>query len=405
MSQYVFADGVIHDDLGEGFQEALAEAHRHKQRPGCMCRSPAVDMYVAKAGGKYWIKRMPGTGQNHSAVCSSYEAPPELSGRAEVNGGAIKHEPETGMNRLRCEFALARGATRGPVAAPAGGGEAPPNSVKAEANRLTLLGLLHYLWDEAGLTRWQPGFANKRSWGVVRRLLEGAAAGADVRGGSLARILYMPEVFDKDARSAQEARRIDFFGGFKRPQSSALMLTVGEAKAFEKLERAGGGYRLTIKHVPSVAFMMSPDLGGRFAKRYMPLMSAWGADETTRLVVAFTSEVDAAGVPNVQEIAIMNTLHDWLPFDNEREKLLLGTLLQQRRAFIKTLRYNYRMGHPMASAILTDVDADGVALFLPPADPAARAPWEAVMAAHSGPTWEWSEGEVPAFPARPPAAR
>ncbi|MBK7656669.1 MAG: DUF1173 family protein [Betaproteobacteria bacterium] len=31
---------------------------------------------------------------------------------------------------------------------------------------MTIRSLLHYLWDGAKLTHWQPTWANKRSWGL-----------------------------------------------------------------------------------------------------------------------------------------------------------------------------------------------------------------------------------------------
>ena len=41
--------------------------------------------------------------------------------------------------------------------------------------RLSLRGLLYFLWHEAELTRWHPGFTGKRTWSVVRSHLLSAA--------------------------------------------------------------------------------------------------------------------------------------------------------------------------------------------------------------------------------------
>jgi hypothetical protein len=87
---------------------------------------------------------------------------------------------------------------------PAGGDS---DSVTTHGTRLSLRGLLHYLWDQAELTRWHPGFAGKRTWGTVRKHLLLAAEDKTARGGSLQSRLYIPELFSVDQRDAINARR------------------------------------------------------------------------------------------------------------------------------------------------------------------------------------------------------
>ena len=50
---------------------------------------------------------------------------------------------------------------------PAAGADS--DSVASSGTKLSLRGLLHYLWDQGELTRWQPGFAGKRTWSTVRK--------------------------------------------------------------------------------------------------------------------------------------------------------------------------------------------------------------------------------------------
>ncbi len=63
-------------------------------------------------------------------------------------------------------------------------------------------------WDQAELTRWQPGFAGKRAWSTVRKHLLLAAENKIARGNSLRSRLYIPEVFSVDQRDAINARRM-----------------------------------------------------------------------------------------------------------------------------------------------------------------------------------------------------
>src|SRR5215212_9879882 len=87
---------------------ALANAHRRRVRPLCLCREPAASMYIARVAGQFIPKRMPGTGAHHDPGCESYEAPPELSGFGEVVGRAIQEDADAGVITLRLGFSLSR---------------------------------------------------------------------------------------------------------------------------------------------------------------------------------------------------------------------------------------------------------------------------------------------------------
>ena len=106
--------------------------------------------------------------------------------------------------------------------------------------------LLHYLWDQAELTRWHSGFAGKRNWATVRLHLFQAAESKIARGCALDAKLYIPEVFSVEHRDAINARRIaqcahsiDTPG---KPQH--LMLLTAEVKEFVPAQY---GFKAVIK--------------------------------------------------------------------------------------------------------------------------------------------------------------
>ena len=76
-----------------GFAEAIADAHAAHQRPRCMCLVEGVEMYVARLGDGYIVKRMPDTGSHHAPDCPSYEPPAESSGLGQVLGS--RRSPKT----------------------------------------------------------------------------------------------------------------------------------------------------------------------------------------------------------------------------------------------------------------------------------------------------------------------
>src|SRR5689334_16794938 len=99
--------------IGDDYlQPLLAAVHRSPtRRPQCLCSASetgGVDMYVARIGGRYVLKRMPGTGPHHATACTSYTPPAELSGSAPLIGMAIREHPGSGITRLVFGFPLTR---------------------------------------------------------------------------------------------------------------------------------------------------------------------------------------------------------------------------------------------------------------------------------------------------------
>jgi hypothetical protein len=234
----------IHSD-DPAFPELLASIYCSRARPLCLCRTPGIEMYVAKVDEKYLIKRMPNSGSGHAPVCDSYEPPPELSGLGQVIGSAIQENPDEGTTALKFDFALSKGASR---SAPAPSGK-ETDSVKTDGNKLTLRGTLHYLWDEAGFNRWAPTMAGKRSWYVIRKYLLQAAEDKTAKGASLAGMLYMPESFNAEKKNEITQRRLAQMMRIATPEKGArrLMLVVGEVK---ELAQSRYGHKIVLKHLP-----------------------------------------------------------------------------------------------------------------------------------------------------------
>src|SRR5262245_35649078 len=126
-----------------GFHDALAAAHASRHRPLCLCRPEGLQMYVARLGSSFILKRMPDSGGAHTPDCLSFEPPADLSGFGALKGSAIIEDPTVGTTALKLGFALTKGSARSSMPADGVGGD----SVASDGSRLTIRGLLHYLWD------------------------------------------------------------------------------------------------------------------------------------------------------------------------------------------------------------------------------------------------------------------
>lgn len=380
-------------------KDALAAIYGSPNRPLCTCRTPGVEMYVAKLGHQYIIKRMPHSGALHMPACDSYEPPAELSGLGEVMGGAIQTNLADGVTTLKFDFALSKNGAR---AAPAPSG-AEHDSVKTDGKKLTLRGTLHYLLDEAGLTRWSPAMEAKRSWWVVRKYLLEAAADKVAKGGSVADLLYIPESWSMDRKDEIARRRLTVFNQLAQSDGASrrLMLVVGEVK---EIGDARFGKKMILKHLSDAHFMMNEDLYKRLVKRFENELSLWGGTDSSHLMVVGTFGVSGAGVATIEEASLILVNENWIPYENIDEKMLIDALTKQKRRFVKGLRYNLPSTAPLASAVLSDT-AEPVAMYIMPFG--ATDQFAKEMADLTGgssiKSWHWSTADdIPEFPAAAP---
>ena len=390
------------------FADAIAEAHADHQRPRCLCLVDGVEMYVARLAGTsdgFIVKRMPGTGIRHAPDCPSFEPLPEASGLGQVLGTAIKEDPATGDTALRLGFSMTKLGGRATVPAPG----SPSDSVASDGSKLSLRALLHYLWNEAELTRWQPGFAGKRNWGTVRRHLLLAAENKVARGEALRSRLYIPEPFSVDQRDALNARRVAQWSHAVaapgKPQQ--LMLLIGEVK---EIVPARFGHKAVIKHVPDQAFALDGPLYRRLGRHFDPELALWASADNVHMIVIATFGVSEVGIPTIGEMSLMPVTPQWLPIENSFERQLIDRLVADGRAFIKGLRYNLHRDQCLATVALTDSGEAGIALFVVPPGLEGMAVAAGINdAAPRGdaPVWVWQPASeaMPRLPAPAPQRR
>ena len=385
-----------------GFADAVAEAHAAHQRPRCMCLVEGVEMYVARLGGGYIVKRMPDTGSHHAPDCPSYEPPAGFSGLGQVLGSAITENPATGETTLKLDFPLTKMPGRSTI--PPAGGEC--DSVSSTGTRLSLRGLLHYLWDQAELTRWHPGFAGKRTWATVRRHLLHAAEHKLTRGAPLRARLYVPEPFSIEERDAINARRLAQWQiAVSAPgKTQHLMLLICEVK---EIVPARYGFKAIVKHMPDQAFAIDELLYRRLGRRFESELALWGASDDIHMMMIATFSLSSAGVPAIHELCLMPATRQWLPVHDGFEKQLLDKLVGESRAFVKGLRYNLGQADRIASAALTDCEGSAPMLFIVPPGFEQLTVLDGAgdeNALGGGSIWVWEPGAGP-MPSVPPPHR
>jgi hypothetical protein len=340
-------DGRRFEADEHGLERALTAGHEARIRPLCRCSEPPVPVYIARLGETFVLKRMPLTGGRHAIGCTHYDPPLHLSGPSDVSDSAVSEEPDTGATRLRVGFAMSKGAPR----AVGSGDDSSRGSVRSDGTRLSLRGLLHFLWDAAELTRWHPGFSGKRTWAVVRSHLLAAAANKIVRGVPLPGVLYVPEPFTVANHHEIAARRMRRFadGLQRRGDTRPLMLLIGEVKEIRPTRHH---FEILVKHMPDRAFRLDGRLHRRMVNRFERELSLWDDSDTVRMLLIATFSMGDTGTPSIEELSLVPAAAQWILVDDVFDLRLVERLIREGRAFKKTPTRDD------ASALIADA-ADG----------------------------------------------
>lgn len=331
-------------------QAILQDCYQKGIRPTCSCLPDKnIEMYIAKIGDNFVLKRMPNSADQHHFDCLSYEPPNEISGLGEVMGEAIKTD-ETGASVLKFEFSLSKSNVTKQAPTPS---ETPKDTVKAETAKLTLKGTLDYLLDEALLNRHRPNM--RHNWFQFRKALKIALNDKKNKKDDLSSLVYIPEYYDQTKHNEIEARRKAELAdlkvkGTKRP----LKIFIGVIKSIDDARFDGG--RIILKYAPTLHLFMDAKMYTRVKKRFEPELEQAQYHEDVSLLAIGTFGFADSGIAKIEEIALVPLNSSWLPFDSLEEKELLDTLTMQNRSFIKCLRYNLSKNTPIANILLTDTD-------------------------------------------------
>lgn len=357
MQRYYVIDREIssHED---GFDVMVARAYALKSTVRCLCRRDLdLELYISHRHGGHVLARWPGTGPRHAPHCDHYEAPDHLTGLGQVLGSAIVDDIDNGVTTLKFGFPLSKGPAR---AAPESFTNDKPD-VKATGQRLTMRGMLHFLWDRAQLTHWHPRMAGKRNWYIVRRQLLNAALGCKVRGDAFAQRLFIPEMLRLDEKDAIMRRRDGELAG-ARAEPNRIMVLIGEIKG---IETARYGEKILVKHLPQWPFYMEADMARRFHKRFAAEEELWKADDREgHLMIAASFSIGQSGLPQLFEMSVMPVTREWLPYEGLDERTLVVQAVEQHRHFVKGMRVNLGLEIPIASLTLTDTGTKATAVYL-----------------------------------------
>lgn len=378
-------------------QGALAKIHETSERPRCLCVPGGVEMYLAHHR-QFVVKRMPETGNRHHPSCPSYEPELQQSGLGELVGDAVI-ESESGAVELRVDFPWARLTGRGV----SHGEPQELSEVSVPHRRMSLRALMHFLFERAGFNRWSPTMEGRRNQGVLHKYLQEAALSITIKGQSLAERLYVPEPFSEAGRTEVARRRREKLAVL-RPQDgqSPLAVVIGE---FKTSDVTPFGRRVWIKHMPDAPLLIAAKPWERVQRVFAPLLEAGEADTgyRPRLMMAALIRARRESTYEIDVASLMLTSEHWVPVEGVHELPLIHALVEQRRRFVKPLRYDARSASAFPNALLLDaglapIPLHVVSAFMNHKEQAVKA---LALKEGSETPWVWHTSEsIPAFAPR-----
>lgn len=358
-------------DRFRAFQARLKLAHGIRPRPHCDCRVDGrhLELQVvrrttgdeARPVVRFHLARMPQEGPRHQQACFFHEADPDQSGAAGYVAGVVG-ETQDGITLLRLTRSLSIPQKPEPDATAEYAPVAPDGRAgKATRRAMSPLGLLHLLWERAGLTRWHSNFRGKREpWNVAYRLEEAAQA---IRCGRVALDEQLAIIVPGSHRRAAALLEATEASAGRRYQ--VLVGTIHTVDATKQLIGLAGALPPACSLLLNCTAARITDLLARFP--YAARLLAMAPDRRPARVVGlfvvkavtFDGKHGPAVRADVELAGLMEVTADYVPVASSLEHQVAERLVREGRRFQKPLRYDAGEDLVFPDFILLDTGHSG----------------------------------------------
>lgn len=354
------ASAIRHDP--GAYQNELLAAKQKFGSAICRCQNTPLKLVIRELNHKLFLACWPDQAQSHALSCPFYSAT-EDNGRAKYASDAITTDGITTGIKLHHAVVQKSAGTR-------------PEGSATGFGRVHLWGLLHHLWESAGLNRWHPGW--ERDWGFGRYSIRRAAQSTMVDGHPLIHSLYLPPIWNSRKKDATQAHWNEFVEPLQRLNRSRPEVASGFVMGIvRKLEPSERGYVLYLQHHATafhidknvVDFLVTHSRRGWFS-----LTRSQDTSSPLERVLAFLRiQSSANGFMVVVEAALMRVSKNYIPVSNQFEERLADLLVADDRRFIRPLHYDahqYNLPHfilmDCAPGATSDNSPAKVCLFVSP---------------------------------------
>jgi len=338
------------EQFQHGWQSVLKAAYGRAELR-CSCKGRGAKRLAVKyfeGSDIFSLARFGLSGSQHAPDCQYYSASPSQAGAGGDSSGVIDLQPD-GSVKIRLEIAMHE---RGEIAAPAGREKKPSERApSAKQSSMKLLGLLQYLWEEAGLNQWKAAFTGKRRASLSYWWVNNAADNVWAGQVKLVDQLLLP-AFGAETREAERNR----MRATASLQDKHRMLVIAPLAAFSQEQSDAMAKRLKIGgfHGMPIAFMQG-GLWESTVRRFPTAVSAWRGGHGTVAIAQVELKQGAKGVyAAVIDMALMSITAEFIPVESSYERVVADKLVEQGRSFLKPMRYDAGADLVLPDFILTD---------------------------------------------------
>lgn len=337
------------DEHATGWKSVLKAAYGRAEVQ-CRCRGNGQKRLAIKylqGQDQYFLARFGSSGNQHARDCQYYAPAPYEGGQSGYALGVIQ-DLEDGSVKIRLEVGLKRqcGDNTTSPQKPAG-----PSGPGVERPKMKLLGLLHYLWEAAGLNQWKVGFTGKRSASRAYYFVGRAAASVHIGELNLAECLLLP-AHVKGSRDALRNASLSA-GCLAKTQRMVLIAPLvkqssSQEKAMASQLKIGGFHGM-----PYVA--MNTGLWESTMRKFPLAIASWRAGGK---IVAIAQIELSAGKERSRaraiDLALMSVTDEYIPVESSYERVVAQKLVLEGRSFWKPLRYDAGDEAMRPDFVLTD---------------------------------------------------
>jgi hypothetical protein len=321
----------LSDPTNPKAQRLFGRHYQSPVRPKCNCLVDGRSRdLVIKKRNRFFLAKIPGTGDNHSPWCDLHGTTPtdatrpdgkipaiiEIGDKLDINLSSYMELPT-----LNESLNL---ANRPNVHSGNGSGR----------NSVTLLGLLQFLWQKSNLHIWFPNRNFPRNFNTVQKSIDGLASLICIRKRRLANLLVMP-IWRKGIDRAKnlELNRQNLFK--QTSKSGQAGVIIGMVNRWIPSKTGDGSVGLGFDLLDKLLWI-SPETATTVEQSYAQLIKEIRQDD--RQIVAIATVFRNGDYCTISDIALMRTNTQFIPVDSSYELLVANKLIAENRKFRKPLR-------------------------------------------------------------------
>lgn len=350
----------------ERFQLLLKEKHADNGKAGpgekahCLClhQGRYLELQIRKLNESYYFACMQNTTPYHRPTCPFYKPNPEKSGQAAYVDGVIKEDTEHDEVTVKLITSLNRNSptsSETSALSPAG-----TRSGGKTQRRMTTLGLLHLIWERAGLHYWRPQFAGHRTDPKALRRAYATSRNIKVQRGITLDQVLCPVVSGDQGIQYFTQRTI-------KNHSEKLRLYVIGRLSSAQVHPYGKGYNIELSGIRDgyrMFMSISQAKWERLEKSYSRELAEFSRNEEGLSVFGlFLVTIDPIKkgkysnfrTVQIEDAALMTTTEQLIPVESRYEAKIVELLVQKDRTFIKPLRFDAARELVRPDFILTDM--------------------------------------------------